>query len=165
MKELNKLFNYEFYLLNGKTCTQCKSKKTIDEFRTRNRGRHLRSSCRQCDNMYSKNYADERPEWVKQNNRRTGLKRYFGMTIAQYEEMATKQDNLCAICGGKNFNNKRLFVDHCHKSKFVRGLLCQNCNAAIGHLKDDKNLAYKLIKYLEDFENRKPHELIYKGIK
>jgi hypothetical protein len=39
-------------------------------------------------------------------------------------------------------------VDHCHDTGKVRGVLCFNCNAALGHLKDDSTRLQLLIKYL-----------------
>ena len=49
-------------------------------------------------------------------------------------------------------NGKRiaLVVDHCHDTNRVRGLLCTNCNVAIGHMKDDVERLRAAISYLED---------------
>lgn len=40
----------------------------------------------------------------------------------------------CAICGS---TEDELVVDHCDTHKFVRGMLCHNCNLGLGHFKDD----------------------------
>lgn len=66
------------------------------------------------------------------------------MTLEDYEKMSDLQNGKCAICGEK----KELHVDHDHETGMIRGLLCGNCNRAIGIMKDDKNLLIKAIEYL-----------------
>ena len=43
-----------------------------------------------------------------------------------------------------------LFVDHCHASGRVRGLLCHPCNAALGFMRDDPVIAAAATEYLRD---------------
>lgn len=40
-------------------------------------------------------------------------------------------------------------VDHCHEAGRVRGVLCFNCNSAIGKLGDDPDVLRRAIAYLE----------------
>jgi hypothetical protein len=40
-------------------------------------------------------------------------------------------------------------VDHCHKTGRVRGVLCFNCNSAIGKLGDDPDAVRRAAAYLE----------------
>ena len=75
------------------------------------------------------------------------IKKAYGITIDEYEEIEKNQGGVCAICNGKN-NDRRLAVDHCHTTGKVRGLLCGNCNRGIGYFKDSKILLEKTIKYL-----------------
>lgn len=42
----------------------------------------------------------------------------------------------CVICGSK----ESLVVDHCHKTKTIRGMLCNHCNRGLGHFRDDPDL-------------------------
>lgn len=86
----------------------------------------------------------------------------YGITVEQYEEMLDKQDGKCAICKqfelrpkrmGKVTNGlvaTRLSVDHCHDTGRVRGLLCQRCNIAIGHLNHDRVLVMNAYNYLQE---------------
>lgn len=41
------------------------------------------------------------------------------------------QDGKCGICG-TSFHKRPPVVDHCHTSGHVRGLLCKQCNTALG---------------------------------
>ncbi len=81
-------------------------------------------------NAKSTKWRREHPEIVKYWRRRVDLKRY-GLTIEQYEDMRKKQDNVCALCK-KSPKYRRLCVDHDHRTKVVRGLLCDGCNWAVG---------------------------------
>lgn len=52
----------------------------------------------------------------------------------------------CQICGRKD---KRLTIDHSHKTGVVRGILCIHCNHVLGLYKDDPELLRKAAEYLE----------------
>lgn len=101
--------------------------------------------------------------WVSNNKdrrlkqaRESHLRITFGITQAMYEEMKVSQNGLCAICGKKNETKKDikgrivsdLFVDHCHKTNKIRGLLCRKCNLGLANFCDSKELLQKAIKYL-----------------
>ena len=74
------------------------------------------------------------------------MKRY-GITQFEYECMEEEQGGVCAIC--TNPPCKRgLFVDHCHKTGKVRGLLCSSCNTGLGYFKDKALRLFKAIAYL-----------------
>ncbi len=74
----------------------------------------------------------------------------YGITEEDYERMLEEQDHLCAICREPCSSGRRLAVDHCHLTGKVRGLLCMNCNIALGKLKDSVKIAQSLIRYLEE---------------
>lgn len=80
--------------------------------------------------------------------RARGLKRNFGITVADYEQMFSRQKGVCAICE-KPETRRRLSVDHCHKTGKIRGLLCNKCNRGLGYFYDDKNLMKKATEYLK----------------
>jgi len=59
------------------------------------------------------------------------------------------------ICNiGFNSGDKRtcINIDHDHKTKKVRGLLCMNCNFGIGSLKDDILILINAVDYLIEHE-------------
>lgn len=56
----------------------------------------------------------------------------------------------CQICGKIN---PILHLDHDHKSGRIRGVLCHQCNRALGFFKDDPQLLRKAADYLEVDKN------------
>lgn len=82
------------------------------------------------------------------------LMRKFGITVEQYEHMLESQEFCCAICKkspsevSAHFHKHRLHVDHDHKTGLVRGLLCNNCNVALGCLGDSVKRLKRAIQYL-----------------
>jgi hypothetical protein len=91
-------------------------------------------------------YKDQRPDKRKAKGRRMHL-RMYGLTPEGYAELLKSQSGKCALCGAIP-DKILLHVDHCHNTGEVRGLLCFNCNAGIGHLKDNAELCYKASVYL-----------------
>jgi len=76
----------------------------------------------------------------------------YGITIDIYSQMLENQNNKCAICKSESSNTKltnRFYVDHDHKTGKVRGLLCNNCNFALGHFSDNITILENAIKYLK----------------
>lgn len=85
-----------------------------------------------------------------ENMRRHAYKKLYGITIEQYEDMLDAQGYACALClkdiddnGGKEFD-----VDHCHTTGKVRGLLCRDCNRALGLFQDSPTLLERAAQYL-----------------
>lgn len=76
------------------------------------------------------------------------LKRKYGLTAVQFEDLLIIQGNRCAICRAEA-NGRTWHVDHCHKTGRVRGILCDTCNRAIGNLHDDPALLRRAANYLE----------------
>lgn len=71
--------------------------------------------------------------------------RNYGLTRIEYNAMLEKQHGRCAACE----EEKPLHIDHDHETGEVRGLLCQECNCALGFVKDDVITLTRLIAYLE----------------
>lgn len=70
-------------------------------------------------------------ECFKERVTRNQRLRLYGLTATQLEEVL--EPSVCECCGSTN----RVAVDHDHKTGVVRGLLCVNCNTALGKLGDD----------------------------
>jgi hypothetical protein len=78
--------------------------------------------------------------------------------VQVYHDLFLKQNGLCAICHlpervlSKNGTPRPLSLDHNHKSKRVRALLCSVCNSGIGFFKEDPALLRNAAAYLELFD-------------
>lgn len=115
-----------------------------------------------------KAYSKEQYTSIYKNNtearRRYNLKKKFGITPEIYQQMLDKQNNVCAICCSdetamdhRSNKLKRLAIDHCHTTGRIRGLLCVNCNHALGKFKDSITIMEQAIKYLKENENSANH--------
>lgn len=119
----------------SKHCWRCSETKPIDKFSKNRLARDGRQNqCKKC--MY----------W---NHRVWAIASKYGLTSEDYEEMLKRQNGVCAICCQHDPSGKLLSVDHNHKTGVVRGLLCTNCNTAIGKLQDSSVIAYQAARYLE----------------
>ena len=96
----------------------------------------------------------ERYEINRINRKSKSLQKLYNITIDEYEALRESQGGKCSICGiskpimGRR-GNKALAVDHCHTTGKVRGLLCVNCNTALGLFGEDMKTIKKAITYLE----------------
>jgi hypothetical protein len=79
------------------------------------------------------------------------LKRFYGLSLDEYNAMLELQQWRCALCGEcENAKGRRMLcVDHCHKKGHVRKLLCVKCNTGLGNFLDDPALLRKAADYLE----------------
>lgn len=91
-------------------------------------------------------------QWQQSNpQKRKGQRlKQHGIDINDYQWLMAEQSGKCAICGYSDQSNPNFFpvVDHCHTTGRVRGLLCMNCNQALGKFKDDPNLLMAAVAYL-----------------
>lgn len=83
----------------------------------------------------------------------SSLRTRWGIDLAAYERKMVEQRGTCAICKKPCKSGKRLAVDHDHSTNQLRGLLCTNCNTAIGSLSDSSDLCRKAAEYLEGWKN------------
>jgi len=75
--------------------------------------------------------------------------RKYGLTVERYKAMLVEQDNKCAICGALfSEEDSNWYIDHCHTTGKVRGLLCLRCNLGLGWFSDDLNSLANAIQYL-----------------
>ncbi len=99
--------------------------------------REYRKKNRQKDRDRKCKWALENPEKIQAYNKKHRILKY-GITEEEYNVMFLEQNGKCGICGTHQSKFKIGFaIDHCHETGKVRGLLCGNCNRAIGLLQDD----------------------------
>lgn len=106
-------------------------------------------------NQNQRDWRARYPDKVKDIQRAGKLKRKYGIDEDGYNILYNKQDGCCAICYRNETHFKgKLHIDHCHITKKVRGLLCSNCNTALGLFKDNKCLMINAINYIDDYFKR-----------
>lgn len=85
----------------------------------------------------------------------TNLRLNYGISLDDYLAMFEAQRGLCKVCSRPETRTNRgvvmrLAVDHCHTTGKVRGLLCADCNRAIGLLADSPDRLRAAAMYLEE---------------
>jgi hypothetical protein len=76
----------------------------------------------------------------------------YGITIADWDRMFEEQGGVCAACRRPSPDGGRLHVDHNHKTKKVRGLLCSPCNIIIGQADEQPSRLRGIADYVEAHE-------------
>ena len=121
-----------------KTCNKCNTEKELTEFYFRKDLNKHRPSCKEC---FSTQVAHNK----------------YNITQETLDKLYVEADNKCQICGDtqcagvdhKSSKYRPLVIDHNHETGKVRGILCNWCNSALGHFKDDPARLYKAIEYLK----------------
>ena len=72
-------------------------------------------------------------------------KKRYGVTQEYIESLRAKQEDRCAICRKEG----PLYIDHCHTTNVVRGLLCPGCNTLVGFIETRGHLLPVARKYVE----------------
>jgi hypothetical protein len=105
------------------------------------------------ERTYQKKYRDNN----KDKRKNVMLRLRFNLTLEEYNSMLESQGGVCKICKMSETTRKNnsdevrmLCVDHDHNTGQVRGLLCNNCNRALGHYEATKPRAQEFEKYLEE---------------
>jgi len=123
-----------------KTCSGCGAEQPLERFWRNKAGRFGRYSiCIDCPSGVIERH--------QRATRDTVLKSKYNITIDQYEELVAAQLGRCDICGSPP-GKRGLAVDHNHKTKEVRGLLCGECNMGLGRFKDNPILLSRATTYL-----------------
>jgi hypothetical protein len=99
-------------------------------------------------NKYNSEWQKNNRDKLRVTSRRYRLKKNFGLTEDQYNQLLEKQSGKCAICKVSNNSQKYFPVDHDHITGKVRGLLCISCNMALGKFRDSKEIVKAALDYL-----------------
>jgi hypothetical protein len=91
----------------------------------------------------------QRPSVVAQQYRDRIRQR--GLEPEEYERLLADQGGRCAICRSdspRRKNAQTLYIDHCHATGRVRGLLCMACNSVLGFARDSADVLRGALEYL-----------------
>ena len=140
-----------------KVCTMCGEERPLSAFRSRGGPlQHLlKSRCNSC--LYK-----EHRRWTEENQHRvqeyrdkdawTLAKRCArrGITPEQLVDAFERQECACAIC----HSEIRLMdsaIDHNHSTGEFRGVLCKQCNRALGMFRDSPAILHSALEYLKAY--------------
>lgn len=110
--------------------------------RMRQQGRDWYRKNRASKLAVGKAWRERNPERGRSNQ----LKRLYGLSLEAFDAILTAQSGLCKLC---SCNLTKPVVEHDHKTKVVRGLVCQRCNIAIGHFENYSHMFRAIATYLE----------------
>ena len=145
-----------------KWCPTCKVEKALSEYTILKSGKrkgHPVGACKECRTVLHKNRKRKDPSIYERVEWPCKLKRLYGITVEQYDDILAKQDGKCAICGSESLYSRsykstaraKLSVDHCHATGKIRGLLCTRCNRALGLIGDNIETALRMSEYLKRY--------------
>lgn len=134
-----------------KNCNKCGALKAFPEFYKRGDKKGLMSFCKGCWKAARVEYRKKHPERAKA----VDLKVHYGISLEDYNEKFALQKGSCAICNRHQSSFKRaLSVDHNHLTKELRGLLCGQCNTALGKFQESIEVLQNAIAYLNRYNSR-----------
>jgi hypothetical protein len=127
-----------------KHCPRCDTTKHCSEFGS-NRGAAsgMQSWCLIC-------HRDRAQQWRERNpaaSRAAQKKCRYGVDAAEEARMLEVQGQRCVICWDDFKSTRDRHVDHCHKTGVVRGIACNNCNAALGLMDERSDAIWRLYHY------------------
>ena len=134
------LFNKYMLRIRSPYCAECRQNAT--------REHHNKPESKIKHKLWYKRYEE--------NAEDARMKRLYGISLNQYKLMFEEQNGCCALCHqpetSKAASGKilRLSVDHNHQTGSIRGLLCFVCNRGIGFIRDDIELAIRVLEYIDE---------------
>ena len=136
-----------------KECSKCKELLSLDNFWKRKESPDgLHKQCKKCRSNCTNSWKRKEKDVMAKARRKSHLKIKYNLSVEDYNKMFLQQDGCCAICNKhQSLLNKKLFVDHCHKTEKVRKLLCYSCNTLLGMAKDNIDILNTAIQYLHEF--------------
>lgn len=144
-----------------KKCLSCSKEKAFSEFhKSRIQKDGFSVYCKSCKKIDGEIYRKKNNDVIKKRRREKKEKnpnidrdwwyrKTYGIDIDTYNRMFIEQGGLCKCCGRHQSEFKKsLCVDHHHSTGIVRGLLCIQCNSAIGYVREDASVLRRMIDYI-----------------
>lgn len=142
-------------------CKKCMVRQRMDRYERKLKIMKMTEThrqCRVCEDLLSfDHYFNKKSPYCKKCQAYLGHirnVRKYGIEPQDYINLLKKQDYRCKTCNRKT--EKRLCIDHDHSccigekscGNCIRGLLCFECNVALGMIKDNKEVLASMILYL-----------------
>ena len=134
-----------------KVCTKCRVEKPLDEFFGNVRQKDGKSlKCKVCDKAKKREWEANNLEKAQLMWRRGHLRKTYGITPEAFDAALNTQNNCCAICKTTEPGARSFHVDHDHTTGELRGLLCNNCNRALGYIKENTDSIASMLEYVKN---------------
>ncbi len=136
--------------------------------------KHTHRVCRTCkragENRRAPRYRDRKyrtkrvrrkrhPKEIAIIDKRSRVKRAYGLTLEEFYSKLKSQENLCALCKlpfeGSGKQKLAPALDHDHRNGKIREFIHSRCNKAIGMLEDSSELLRLAVAYLEKHQEIK----------
>jgi len=137
-----------------KVCIKCGESKELDMFSKGSKYKDgRRNTCKKCHSFYVTTYYKSNPNKRQLKNKTDFNWKRHGLTKEQYDKLMKKHDGKCHSCKDRLAIN----IDHDHSccssqrsscGKCIRGILCSQCNTALGLLNDEPKKIKSLLKYI-----------------
>lgn len=135
-------------LATEKKCGVCKTIKPAAEFYPNRATRSgLSGYCIKCTIVRSGTQV-RNPRTVRNGH----LKRTYGITMDEFEQMVEAQQGQCVVCERVV---DRLVVDHDHETGATRELLCGTCNSGLGLFGENPEMLRRAAEYLEHHRSQR----------
>ena len=136
-------------MMENRTCNKCGINQPIDNYYHSRRKGDKRTDERSYEcKLCTLKRVKENHDPVRARDRH--LRKKYGITLEQFNEMLEKQNGRCACCGTDKPGGKHnvFCVDHDHITGKVRELLCKDCNIVLGLVEDSPEHLQRLIEYI-----------------
>ena len=138
-------------------CNKCNEYKPASSFfKEASSKRGYRYACKECEAPRFKKYRKDNQDKVSATRLSWNRKKQYNFPPDLFNERFDEQGQVCAICKSPNAGGRGAFhADHDHDSSQPRGVLCHNCNVALGNFKDNLEILQSAIEYLNKYSEAK----------
>lgn len=127
-----------------KICKDCGVAKPLAEFYQAKSRNTPMSYCKTCMKIRANKWKEDNPEKHAAAQKKSRRKNKYGLSDEDIK--IVESINFCEIC----HSTDNLVVDHCHDRLIYRGVLCSNCNTAIGMARNSVRILEEMIVYLKE---------------
>lgn len=134
-------------------CNKCNEYKPMSSFfKETSSKRGYRYACKECEAPRFKKYRNNNQAKVSATRLKRRRTTSYNFPPELFDERFNQQGQACAICKSPNAGGRGAFhADHNHDSSQPRGVLCHNCNVALGNFKDNPEILQSAIEYLNKY--------------
>ncbi len=135
-------------------CNECKPASFF--FKEASSKRGYRYACKDCETPRFKKYRNDNQVKVSATRLKWRRTTAYNFPPELFDERFNEQEQVCAICKSPDAGGRGAFhADHNHKLMQPRGVLCHNCNVALGNFKDNPEILQSAIEYLNKYSEVK----------